>query len=284
MLAISTNELCHIKRNLTDFFFPPKCLVCSDDLRHLKGESLKDEFSSVICQRCLPKEKDLHVSCSYPHKGNICPLCGEINDVLLAENTHCLACSLFPIGAREVRSLFYFRNEVENVIKRLKYAHKRPLASYLAKIIFMNAFYQERLAFTKQDWDIIVTVPSSFHIMRGRGFNHLGLVASKLSKLIDIDVDYLALTSRKHRKAQAELSIEKRFKNIKNAFCASNKVSAKNVLMLDDVLTSGASIIEATSCLLAAGAKAIDIVTISRSEHFQTNRLKSYSWTNERTD
>ncbi len=115
--------------------------------------------------------------------------------------------------------------------------------------------------------DLIIPVPLSYPRLLKRRYNQAAVLARELSKLTNIKNNNLVLKKIKHTKPQSSLSEKARLKNLKNAFIVSSpdKIKAKRILLIDDVMTTGATLSECAKVLLKAGAKSVDTLTVART-------------------
>lgn len=128
------------------------------------------------------------------------------------------------------------------------------LAPYLKNVYIENFFAP----------DIITFVPMSIKAEEKRGYNQSELLADALAKLLSLEA-YCTLEKVKDTARQAELDFEERSKNLKGAFKVTDKkfVKGKHVLVVDDVLTTGATSHEVASALKTAGAKSVYLLTVA---------------------
>ena len=113
--------------------------------------------------------------------------------------------------------------------------------------------------------DLVVPVPLHKTRLREREFNQAQVLSRHIAKEFNKKVSSGALERIRHTKSQAELVINQRRINVKNSFSAPKKseVKGKNILLVDDVLTSGATSSEAASALKEAGAGIVFVLTLA---------------------
>ena len=150
----------------------------------------------------------------------------------------------------------YENEEIRKAIWRLKYRGKTGFSNLLAGIM---AIYCKRLGLDLDEY-IVVPVPLSKERHRQRGFNQSHLIAESLSKKIGLPLVSDALIRTLHTAPQAEQKdwLDRK-KNLVGAFTAAvtHSLEGKNVILIDDVCTSGATLQEAAKALKTAGVKKI---------------------------
>jgi ComF family protein len=120
--------------------------------------------------------------------------------------------------------------------------------------------------------DLLVPVPLSRRRLAQRGFNQAALLATRLGRRLRIRVDLGALVRTRHTPSQSSTwSREQRMANVSGAFATkkANRLKDKCVCLIDDVATTGATLSACAATLKAAGAKAVDAVTVARTIRFQ---------------
>lgn len=120
-------------------------------------------------------------------------------------------------------------------------------------------------------WNLIVPIPPHREHYRKRGFHTCALFAEKLSRRLRSRPlhrsEYAALSFRGKIPSQRSLPAEARLRNMNGAFCAREEIlRSKQVLLVEDVITTGATVSEAAHTLLQAGAASVDVVAWCRSE------------------
>jgi len=111
----------------------------------------------------------------------------------------------------------------------------------------------------------LVPVPLHIRRERWRGFNQSQLIAEKLSDKFGIEIDCHGLKRVKHGKAQAKLSKSERWENIKGSFFwEKESLSGRNIILIDDVVTTGATLNEAAKVLKENGAGEVWGLVVAR--------------------
>ena len=140
----------------------------------------------------------------------------------------------------------------------LKYRGAKQLAKPLAELIKERVWKKMET----KDW-LVIPIPLSKNKMRRRGYNQAELIAKELSDNICADV----LLKKFHTKSQVEVKDkEERLANIIGSFEAKNSetITGKKIILIDDVLTTGATMREAKKILLSAGAKKVAGVVVAK--------------------
>jgi len=176
----------------------------------------------------------------------ICPRCGRPQ----ASGIVCPDCVRWQAAIDGIRSPFRFEGVMREAIHQLKYHNLRALAVPLA------AMLQEYLAASPLDFDIMVPVPLHRKRLRERGYNQARLLVQELGKLINKPVADDILVRLRHTPPQARTAnIEERAHNIADAFaCRDDRLRGQQVLLLDDVATSGTTLDACATALKANGA------------------------------
>ena len=272
-------------KGLLDFVYPPRCSVCasfspaeSTGINLLEMPLLCPQCNKLLEEQIIRNKQTPQASSSGEQSSPAeqCIYCAEAN-VLHCENPPiCLGCHLSPLPGSAIRSLFYYRAKTTALIKRFKYHSQRRLGRDIGRALALAAAGElpQLLPFPRTDWDLITAVPSSLDVLRKRGFFHLGQVIPAVSRKLLIPADVFALRSAKLRRPQAGLQARERIANVGFAFRAEpRRVRGKNILLIDDVITTGASLLTCALALKEAGAKRIDALTFARSPRFSINQF-----------
>lgn len=252
-----------IFRLIVNDLMPVKCASCGQPL---SADKISDP--SHLCSFCLePFQMSPFEEAAL--SDSICFRCGEIIDPQRLCKTMCVNCLSSPMPIRFVRSFFYYNDYTNGILKKLKYCGNYSLGSCLGRMMANKA----RKLFAKTDWDLILPIPSSRSILSDRGYNHTGLMSQAFAKIVAVKSSMLILGVCGNRKPQASLGLEEREKNMQNVFKVKKKrISGLRVLLIDDTITSGATMLSAAKTLLANGARSVDVFSFLRSQSFPIAR------------
>jgi ComF family protein len=159
--------------------------------------------------------------------------------------------------------LFYNENQmVQQILWEIKYNGN----THLAKEIGRLAIAGSEESFKKQV-DLIIPIPLHKTKLQLRGYNQTAFFAEGMSEILDMPSLLDVLKRSKQTTSQTKLNREDRFQNLDQAFMIENKqkIQGKHVLLVDDVVTTGATLISAGQCLLDAGCASLSIYTLASS-------------------
>jgi len=218
-----------------DLLFPKRCVGCGRE-----GEFICDWCRHSI-ERILPP---------------ICPRCGrpQPGGVL------CPSCITWPAAIDGIRSPFCFNGVIREAVHQLKYRNLRALSGLLAE------YLRDFLVDYPLAVDIIVPVPLHHKRLKERGYNQSVLLARELGKLNGLPVVENSLVRRRYALPQARTgSVIERRKNVAGIFfCEDSTINNKQVLLIDDVSTSGATMDACAQALKAAGATSVWGLALAR--------------------
>ncbi len=228
---------------LMDIFFPQNtCCICRKPGRFGTRHPWCDSCDEVmkIMQQELP----------------ICDKCGKY----LEKDEHlCVECRNNPPEFNIARAVGPYKESYRIAVKVFKFLGRKNLA------IKMGCLMAQVVKNEPCFWpiDLIVPVPSTKVQLKQRGFNQTELLAKQISKHLKIKVEFDVLYRVKETPAQRELSKEEREKNLLCAFRVKDrrKIHKKNILLVDDVYTTGSTCRECTRTLIGGGAASISIIT-----------------------
>lgn len=160
-----------------------------------------------------------------------------------------------PEGIERIHAAFIYEGAARQLVHRLKYDSVRAAAVPLAA---QMAFLPSR------EEEIIVPVPTDPKRERMRGFNQSALLADQIGKNLGMRVEK-ALVRVEARRPQTGLSAVERRENLAGCMAASASVNGKRIILVDDVVTTGATIQEAARALRQAGAESIRVFAAARA-------------------
>jgi ComF family protein len=232
------NKLAYFFKTLFDFLFPPICLGCDKEI---------DE--GLICYQCANQISNSALG--------VCARCGYP----LGYNEGCKHCKTGPVLPR-TRALGGYTEPLSPLIHALKYQGKKSLAEIFGRGLtgLLNSDPILKQA------DAIIPIPLHPARQRERGYNQTELLGLELSRQTGIPI-INALKRKKNTKSQTTLDPAKRRENMRGAFAVKDNstIQNKKVILIDDVITSGATINSATQTLLNGGAKEVYGLVIARA-------------------
>lgn len=172
----------------------------------------------------------------------------------------CERCEQKAPAYKLLRSWAVFENPVQRALHRLKY--RRDIGMGEAISNQMSGFISQL------GWpvDTIIPIPLGKNRMKERGYNQVAMVAMPLSVQLGLGYHPSALVRARETRSQVGLSARERQENVRNAFFADKKkVSGQNILLMDDVSTTGATLSSAAEALYASGAKVVFAATVARA-------------------
>ena len=237
---------------LLNFLYPPRCAAC--------GIALGIEATHRVCEACLQRTERLPAP--------PCMICGGPLDSPVSPDPRCSRCLASAPAFARARAVARYLPAAEgqpgtlaSVIRRHKYAFDQSLGRALAEYLGHN------LPLAAQDYDVVVPVPLHRRRLLERGFNQAALLAAEVARRLDRPLDVRSLRRVRATAAQTARDLEERRRNVRGAFAVSNaaKIHALRVLLVDDVMTTGATVDECARALLRAGAASVDVFTLARA-------------------
>lgn len=226
-------------------FFPDECRVCK---RTLTGWT-----RIPICSDCLKSPAPLEAeffcsSCRTPF----------LNDFPLDQHGVCAACRAGLRGFDRAASFGFYEGPLRTLVHLFKYGGMKPLAKHLGGLL-------NRAIAIDDQFDAVVPVPLHWRKRWQRGFNQAELLARQVSKRRQVPL-VNALRRKRATVTQAGLASAGRKRNVTGAFIANARTDIRNkrILLVDDVMTTGATASACAAALKRAGAKSVSLVTLAR--------------------
>ena len=220
-------------------------------------------LSAIYPNRC--------VACGeiIPEEESLCEFCSEFIEVCDSSKL-CIKCGSLKKNCFCNKRSFYFDGFVAPFLND-KIARKVVYSFKLNRKERYCRFLAERMAVTvKQcydvDFDYVTYVPMKISTVFSRGFNQSYLLAKELSKSLDIPLGFRFLKCVKNNKPQHELSGKERFENVKGMCSSVDLPSGANILLVDDIKTTGATLNECAKELYKSGAGSVYCVAALLSD------------------
>ncbi len=246
MLALKRPDrgLARLAGLAADLVLPPTCPGC--------GGAVGD--GHALCAACWSTIRFIAPP--------LCPVYGTPFAYELGEGIVSAEALADPPPFRRARAAAVYGDVARRLVHQMKYYDRPHLAETMAKAMVRAG--QPLLA----DCSLIVPVPLYRWRLWRRRFNQSALLAAGLSRLTGVPHDPFVLERVKATRQQVGLSAAQRAENVRGAFRVPEamrvKIAGRDVLLVDDVYTSGATAKAATRALLRAGASAVDVLTFAR--------------------
>ncbi|MBA3696058.1 MAG: ComF family protein [Methylotenera sp.] len=223
---------------LTKLILKQLCTLCgSHDAGHLG-----------LCESCL---LDLPW-----HTVSQCPQCS-----LNSDGNTCGSCLTAPPSFDATTALFTYDFPLDRLLQQYKYRESLQLANTFAMMLHQKLSPQKNSSII----DLIIPMPMHAKRLQERGFNQAIEIAKLIAKFINLPLDYNACQRVKITPPQASLPLKERSKNIRGVFQCNKDVWSLNVAIVDDVMTTGASLDELAKTLKQAGAAHVECWVIART-------------------
>jgi ComF family protein len=174
---------------------------------------------------------------------------------------YCSDCNRFPRAFTAMRSAFSYEGVAKAAVHALKFDGVSALAPAMAQPM------ADALKLWSQTVDVVVPVPLGWVRRRKRGYNQAELLAREVARLTGLPIEPGALRRVRQTPAQArQPGEEARLRNISEAFGPGKGAVSGNVLLIDDVATTGATLDACARVLLSGGATAVYGLTFARED------------------
>ncbi len=217
-----------LKRMAIDLLFPQRCVGCGRE----------GDYICRVCRQSL-----------LPIASPVCPRCGRSQ----AGGVLCPDCNYWQAAIDGIRSPFIFDGVIRRAIHELKYRNLRAIAVPLAKLL------HDYLTTNPVPGEVLVPVPLHQRRWRERGYNQSSLLSQELGNLTGLPMVGDCLVRQQYALPQARTSnVGERQRNVAGAFtCRDWSLRGKQVLLIDDVSTSGATLNACAGALKSAGAASV---------------------------
>ena len=193
----------------------------------------------------------------------MCQCCGEPLHAGTDKGHLCEGCIKDPPAFTSLRSLFWYKGALKELICGLKFRAGFYCLPAMAALMEMRPQMEEMVCRIRKGELVVIPIPLSKKRLQGRGFNHAHLIARQVFPRQAIK--WHLMTKERETESQAALGLKERRKNLKGAFRAHGSVKGIDILLFDDVYTTGSTMKEAASTLKSKGAGEIFCLTVART-------------------
>ena len=237
-------------RSLLDLICPPHCAICR--------QLLEVDDDIALCESCRLK--------IVTADGGFCKRCGGRKFQRLDDTGDCRRCMTTPFRFRKVIALGEYEHELRLTILRMKTDRSGFLATAIA------AWLVESRRKLLDETPIDTVIPMPMHRFRRwqRGVNNPDILAAEIGRRLDRPILRNAILRTRRTGLQFQLSRKGRTENVSGAFAVVPRrlrlLKGKNILLIDDILTTGATCNEVARLLYDSGAKSVTVCVAARAE------------------
>jgi ComF family protein len=231
--------------NVLEFFLPRLCLFC--------GAAVGEQAAVAVCPEC---EAQIEWVAS-----PLCTCCGRVFESRDGADRVCGDCQSEPPPFSRARAAALYEEPVSLAITRFKFGRR------MAYLPVMQHWLRRPLCLELASAaDLVAPVPLHPKRLKNRGFNQSLSLAQAFP---EAPLAREALVRTRHTPPQVGLKGKERRDNVKGAFAVPDPalVKGKNVLLVDDLYTTGSTVKECARVLLRAGARRVEVLTVARVRH-----------------
>jgi ComF family protein len=228
-------QLIDIRSKINQILLPPTCVLCGDHAQQ-----------NLVCGRC---EADLPW-----HDGLQCPVCA----LPTGTGETCGNCLKSPPAFDATHALLAYQFPISTVLQRYKYS------GFLAVAHMMGALFARKLHGTPPP-DLIVPMPLHPSRLKERGFNQAVEIGRVLSRRLNIPLDNGLAKRMRATPPQANLAFKERHRNVRGVFSCEPRLAGMRIALLDDVMTTGASLNALAQAAKQTGAARVECWVVART-------------------
>lgn len=248
-MAPNARQILDWARDMAGTFWPPSCAVC--------GSNPCEDRGGRLCRGCARSLSYL----SPPY----CPVCGRpFPKGTSPVRDACGFCLQYRPHFDAARARCLYKGTMSHAIKEFKFNSRRHYRALLEEIILEAAAELPDIG----EAALVVPVPLHPSRLRERGFNQAVDLARPVARSAGAELAIGCLVRRRATKPQYGLTIKQRRRNVKGAFQATDpfRVRGKTVVLVDDIITTGATVEECSRVLKKAGAEKVLVAALARAE------------------
>lgn len=230
---------------LTDLLYPRRCAGCGQPVRDDPGH---------ICWDCRASMQVI--------TDPFCDLCGDPIEGAVDHAFVCSSCRRWPPGFNAARSAMSHRGALRKVIHELKYNRHTALGLELSEFLY----HCVKTQYADRAFDVVTCVPLYPSKEKERTYNQSHILARGVASRLGLEAAPRGLVRVRATVSQAGLKANERRRNVQAAFAAREPgwIEGRRVLLVDDVMTTGATVSECSKALKAAHAAYVAVVTVAR--------------------
>lgn len=235
--------------SIINLFFPLSCQVCGEKTR--------------------PPDENICAGCMKKIKKRLPPFCVKCGKKLSGEpemKELCSDCKKDAVYFDKALSVFYYDREIKKLVHDFKY---KKITSPLKEFARSTVDFMKEHGMAK-DLDLVLSVPMHRSRLFKREINPSHILAENIAKILRVQYSDGVLKKTINTLPQSSLPREKRIKNIKKSFSLQKKkishIKDKNILLVDDLFTTGSTVNECARILKEARSNQVEIITLARGD------------------
>jgi ComF family protein len=222
--------------------FKQNCILCTQNIENICASI------HAVCRACIEELPR--------HPNSSCPQCG-----LASSGMICGSCLNSPPDFDATKAVFLYAYPIDAMMLRYKYGNSLNLGNTFGEFLAEKINAKDAL----KSIDLIIPMPMHPTRLKERGFNQALEIAKVLCKNHKEKLDYKSVERQTLTPPQASLPLKERVKNIKGAFKVNTDLAGKRIAIIDDVMTTGASLNELAKTLKKADASHVECWVIART-------------------
>ena len=242
---MKNSRLKRVFNTIINFILPPLCPICNKRV----------DVPHMLCATCFKRLNFI----TKPY----CQKCGRPFEFDIKGESLCAACMKDQPRYNKARSNLVYDEGAKELILPFKHADRTDLAHILSEFLIREQ------GVLIDEAEIIIPVPLYITRLFKRRYNQSALLAKRICKIKHKQYEPRVLRRIKPTVSQGHMNKIERAANVKGAFAVFQPdiIRDKKVLLIDDVMTTGATVNECTKVLMKSGASQVDILTVARVKH-----------------
>lgn len=232
-----------------------RCTACGAPCApELPESALMQKTGSPLCEACADSMR--------PRKGGYCSRCGLIFADESLPPAPCADCLKTPPPWDSLTFVTVYQSELRHGMLRFKFHGALEQGAVLGELLAVRCLENKEAIGTP---DAVIPVPLHHKRLHERGYNQTLELARPVAAALGVPLMQHLLRRTAATPHQIGLSKEQRNRNLQGAFAADDAARGKSVLLVDDIMTTGATIQAAVQCLRAGGADAVHVAVVGRT-------------------